>query len=363
MSSYNDLDHWKLGRSYSEVVQQLGRLEEEIECRRAENRHLIKPGQWVWRTPRQTIGMQPKTVEHRNARLVAAELGFNVHNFHSFIVDIPPGGSEGAYHMHGEAIKFYLKGRAKEIIGDREYEVEEGDVMLVPAHTWHGTQNPFSETVRFLAIAHTGAGAPLMRQPVFRIREDLREKGFEKSKVGLAMAQRDYRPMEGFELGRAKHHLLQELGRLEEEMERRRALERHVMRKGELEWGEVRAGIGMASHGQPYLYAKAIFPELGFRAYNFLAFFLEIPPGGSEGAYHQHGEAMKYYLAGRGKEIIGDKEYEVEKGDVIFVPANTWHGTQNLSPEPLRFFAAIQGRGTPLAVPVIFKVREDLKVD
>jgi mannose-6-phosphate isomerase-like protein (cupin superfamily) len=355
VSRYNQLDHWQLGRSYDEVVQGLGRLEEEINRRRAQDRHLFRQEDWVWRVPQQTIGMAPQTVPHRNARLIGAELGFNVHNFHAFIVDIPPGGSEGAYHMHGEAMKFYLQGRAKEIIADTEYEVEAGDVMLVPAHAWHGTQNPFAETVRFLAVAHTGAGAPIMRQPVFRIREDLMEKGFEKSKTGLAMARKDFASMEGFEIGRARHHLLQELGQLEEEMERRREKNRHVMRKSELEWGDLGAEAGMPSRGAPARYAKAIFPELGFPAHNFLAFFMEVPPGGSTEAYQIRGEAMKFYLAGKGRETIGDREYDVKKGDVVFIPANTRHATENPSPEPLRFFTALQGRGMPVAVAPVSK--------
>jgi len=363
MGKYSDFDHWKLGRKYAEVVQEVGVLELEIEKRRKENRHVIKPKDWVWRTPRQTIGMEPKTAEHQNVRLIGAELGFNVHNFHAFIVDIPPGGSEGAYHMHGEAIKFYLEGRMKEIVGDEEHEVRAGDVMLVPGHVWHGTQNPFSEKARFLAIAHTGAGAPMVRQPMFRIREDLRQKDFEQTKEGIAFANKNYAPMEGVELGRIRHHLIQELCVLEDEMERRREKNRHLMRQEELEWNEVKAGIGMAAKGKSPKFAKAVFPELGFPAHNFLSFFMEVPPGSSEGAYHMHGEAIKYYLDGKGREIIGDKEYDVEKGDVVFVPANTWHGTQNPSDKPLRFFATIQARGTPLAIQPVFKVRDDLKVE
>ncbi len=352
MDAYKELDHWELGRKYNELVYQLGQIEEEIGQRSVEDRHLITPEQWVWRSPRQTAGMQQKTKDHRNARLVAAELGFNVHNFHAFVVEIPPGGVEGAYHMHGEAIKFYLQGRAKEIIGDKEYEVRAGDVMLVPIHTWHGTQNPFSEPVRFFAVGYTAAGVPIMQQPIFRLRDDLRLKDSDVQKT----TNKDYSTMEGWELGRIKHRLLQDLGFLEAEMEDRRVEDRHVMRSHELEWTELAKEIG-GDFGKPHRLAKAVFPELGFRAFNFLAFFIEIPPGNSDVLYHMHGEEVKYYLQGSGEEVIGEKKYGVKKGDVIFVPANTWHGTRNLSDEPLRYFAVSAGRGIPVATPATFKVR------
>ena len=56
-------------------------------------------------------------------------------------------------------------------------------------------------------------------------------------------------------------------------------------------------------------------------------------------AYHSYGEAVKFYLKGRNREIIGGEEYDVEAG----------------------FFAVTQGRRTPLAVQVPFKMRDDLR--
>jgi len=70
---------------------------------------------------------------------------------------------------------------------------------------------------------------------------------------------------------------------------------------------------------------------------------------------------MKLHNKGPGGEIIGGKEYDVEAGDLVFVPANTWHGSQNPSTgEPLDFFAVTQGRRTRLSVQVLFKIRGDL---
>ncbi len=74
-----------------------------------------------------------------------------------------------------------------------------------------------------------------------------------------------------------------------------------------------------------------------------------------------HGEAIKYYLSGRGVEVIGGNRYEVEPGDLCFIPHHVWHGTQNPGPEPLRFLAVVQQVGTPLQVPIVFRIREDLR--
>ena len=133
---YDRMDHWAIGKKYNEVLQRLARVEEEVERRREQDLHVIKAEQMVWR--------------NHHVGLAAAERGFDAHNFHSFFHELPPGTSEGAYHMHGEALKFYVKGKGKEIIGDKKYDVEAGDVMLVPALTWHGTRNPSDDTVDFL---------------------------------------------------------------------------------------------------------------------------------------------------------------------------------------------------------------------
>src|SRR3990170_7944937 len=167
----------------------------------------------------------------------------------------------------------------------------------------------------------------------------------------------DYGKMDDWQLGRRRHQLIQEMGELEEEMNKRRAQDRHIMKKDEWQWEE-RSGIGMQV---PQRAAPLVNPMLGFNCYNFNAFVAERPPGSQFGAYHMHGEAIKYYLSGKGVEIIGDKRYEVEAGDVGFIPAHVWHGTQNTGSEPLRFLAVVQGTGTPLLKPIVFRIREDLR--
>jgi mannose-6-phosphate isomerase-like protein (cupin superfamily) len=357
MGSYADLDHWALGRQYNEFMTRFDQIQEILNQRRRENRHLLRPQEWVWQSWGEAATTDSPAPKHQSANLVAPELGFNAYNLHPFALELPPGEAEGAYHTHGEAIKFYLQGKGKEIIGETEYEVEAGDVMLVPADVWHGTQNPYSETVRFLACAHAGAGAPMFRQPVFRTRDDLKTRDREFTRRIAALAERDYAALERRQFSQVRHHLLQELGDIELEMLARRGTARHVMKQSELEWGDLSQEIGTAPWGRSPRIAKAICPELGFPAYNFLAYFIEIPDGRTEPVYHKHGEEMKYFLQGRGRERIGDQAYPVEQGDIIFVPANTWHYTENSADEPLTFFSITQARGTPVAMPALLAIR------
>ena len=357
MSEHESLAPSELARKYNAVNNEFKRLQDALSRRRAEDRHVLKAKDWVWKTSMDMIGLQFKKT-HQVAYLVAPELGFNVYNFHSFVAEIPPGGQEGAYHSHGEAIKLYLKGRGREIIGDKVYEVEAGDVMFVPANTWHGTQNPYDDSFRFCAVAYTDIGVPRMQPVIFRSRKDLEGEGAKKLAFSKPVAG-DYERMDPWELITARRNLLKQLGPLEEEMERRRKLDRHLIKAAELNWEPSGRSTGTKERGWRR-HAKAVAPEMGFDAYNLQSFFVEVDPGQTEGAYQSHHEALKFYLKGRGTEIIGGKEYDIEAGDVVFVPANTWHRSQNTSTdEPLRFFVVTQGRRVPLAVQVPFKVRED----
>ncbi len=172
------------------------------------------------------------------------------------------------------------------------------------------------------------------------------------------MTTEDYRQLKSAEVARKRHALIVEMGKLEEEMNRRRQEDRHLTRAEDLEWKDTSDYIGARGNRRTSR-ATAVAPELGCNVHNFAAFFTEVPPGSEEGSYHMHGEAVKYYIQGKGIEIIGDKRYEVKAGDVVFVPANTWHGTQNPGPEVLKFLAvAGSGLGVPVFVQSIFKTKE-----
>ncbi len=52
-------------------------------------------------------------------------------------------------------------------------------------------------------------------------------------------------------------------------------------------------------------------------------------------------EHEQIVLRGRARIGIGDKEFIVEKDDVVYIPAGTVHWYQNISPEPFEFLCVI----------------------
>lgn len=171
----------------------------------------------------------------------------------------------------------------------------------------------------------------------------------------------DYSKMGTLELISQRYKLIQECSRLEEELNIRRQADRHLMRQEELQFSEVHAS-GLKHKKSSHMTARAVAPELGFNAHNLQAFFDRVPAGSTEGAYHMHGEAIKYYISGKGIERIGDKSYEVKAGDTLFVPASVWHGSENPGPEPLLFFAVTHSMlSVPICIQPLYKMRADMK--
>ncbi len=164
------------------------------------------------------------------------------------------------------------------------------------------------------------------------------------------MPDKDVAKLSSDELASRRYELVQELGKYDLELERRRQQKRIHVKGSELRWREgplVKPLAGEISIST----TPIITPERGFDVTTLLAFMGEVPPKSTGGKYHRHNEAIKYYLSGRGVEIVGDKEYQVEAGDLIFIPANVWHGTQNPYDEPLRFYAVAQQPGNPVQTP------------
>lgn len=156
--------------------------------------------------------------------------------------------------------------------------------------------------------------------------------------------------MTGPEAIQRKRSLLEELAEIDEQLDALRMQDHHVARAADLHWDEYQ---NPHTGDVPLRHAEAVGPQLGFNIYTLRASFLEIPPRSEEGNYHRHGEVIKLYLNGAGKERVGDKVYEVAAGDVAFTPANAWHSTQNDGDEPVRIFQVSQALGAPLQVPVI----------
>ncbi|MBI4525820.1 MAG: cupin domain-containing protein [Deltaproteobacteria bacterium] len=102
------------------------------------------------------------------------------------------------------------------------------------------------------------------------------------------------------------------------------------------------ARVGEGELGQRPIIA----PELGFDIYAFHVFVDGMAPRTGQGQYQTDGDTVKYYVSGRGYEVIGDQRIEVKAGDFMHIPANTWHRMENPNGEPLRFLAWQQIPGT-----------------
>jgi mannose-6-phosphate isomerase-like protein (cupin superfamily) len=151
-----------------------------------------------------------------------------------------------------------------------------------------------------------------------------------------------------------KQMLCEEISAIDEQLRQIQARDRHVTRRDELVWEDT---AGVNPRGAPLRRAVGVSPHLGFDVHSMRAALIEIPPRSQEGAYHRHGEAVKFYLSGSGIERIGDKEYDVEAGDMVFIPANVWHGTQNPTDDPVRIFAVSQALGANVEIPALHKRR------
>ena len=268
----------------------------------------------------------------RQRMIIAPELGFDIYNFHVFTSG--RDARSDRYHTHGDAVKYYVRGRGFEVIGGERFEVKVGDFIHVPANTWHGTENPYNEPLVFLAAQQLPGTLRQVPTPFIDLRgthdsPDVRELSEEK------LATLD--PSSLYKL-----YLQEQLefGRVSLEIQRRREGKRlHVPAEQAplLGWGP----------GQHMI----ISPELGFDIYTFQLFLENVPARSELPGNHTWGDAVKYYIAGRGVESVGDRRFQVKTGDFLHVPGNTEHGTQNPHDEPLRFLCWRQFPGTFRQVP------------
>jgi mannose-6-phosphate isomerase-like protein (cupin superfamily) len=263
--------------------------------------------------------------------IVGPELGFNIHNIHVFTSG-RAGGSD-RYHTHGDALKYYVKGSGFEEIGDEKFEVKVGDFCHVPANVWHGTINPNPEPLVFLAAQQFPGTYRQVTTPFIRL--EYPDKPPEVKDLSLE------------ELGKLDPRLLYlryieeqlEFGKVALEMQRRREQKRLFLPAAEaplMEWGPGRHHI--------------MSPEQGFDIYSFHLFMEHVAPRTEQGQAQTSGDAIRYYLAGRGVEVIGDQRIEVKEGDFTCIPAGSRHETLNPYAEPMRFLCWQQIPGTYLQV-------------
>jgi len=66
---------------------------------------------------------------------------------------------------------------------------------------------------------------------------------------------------------------------------------------------------------------------------------MEIPVGGDVGEeVHERVEQWLFFHSGKGKALVGEKEFEVSSGDVIIVSPNTRHNFTNIGDTPLKIY-------------------------
>lgn len=110
--------------------------------------------------------------------------------------------------------------------------------------------------------------------------------------------------------------------------------------KGQCDW----EGVGV-SHYPPEKEMKGVSVKwligLAEGALNFALRCFEIEPGGRSSLdqhAHDHGVVI---LRGRGQVLLGEQEYHLAKGDVVYIPPYEVHQFKNIGDEPLGFLCII----------------------
>jgi quercetin dioxygenase-like cupin family protein len=77
---------------------------------------------------------------------------------------------------------------------------------------------------------------------------------------------------------------------------------------------------------------------------NFALRRFVMQPGGGMPLHTNTVEHEQYVLTGRAKIGIDGQEYEVKKGDVVFIPEGVPHFYQNIGDEPFEFLCIIPNK-------------------
>lgn len=156
---------------------------------------------------------------------------------------------------------------------------------------------------------------------------------------------KDLRKLTEREIGYYRQELVMPLGEIDLYLEERRKEKRHIIKRAEID--KKLADIG------GFGAVTIMSPELGFNAYNLNTVMVRIPPRTSgETTRYVRGEAVKTHLEGRAIDIVEGDRFEVEPGDVTFIPAGAVHEMQTFD-EPVKFVATGMAPGTPVLKPAL----------
>jgi oxalate decarboxylase/phosphoglucose isomerase-like protein (cupin superfamily) len=65
---------------------------------------------------------------------------------------------------------------------------------------------------------------------------------------------------------------------------------------------------------------------------------------------HEHADELIYVISGSGTQTVGDEEFAITEGDMVYIPMATWHSTMNGSWRPLRLIVTYTPGGEEQAL-------------
>ncbi len=104
-----------------------------------------------------------------------------------------------------------------------------------------------------------------------------------------------------------------------------------VRKSGDIPAEPVRAGTGTTRR---VLIGPEVGPHFALRKFTMEA-------GGGMPRHTNTVEHEQYVLRGRARIGIGEQEYEVAEGDVVFIPAGVPHFYRNIGEEPFEFLCSV----------------------
>ncbi len=103
---------------------------------------------------------------------------------------------------------------------------------------------------------------------------------------------------------------------------------------------DIGQGVGLTTPAPAVRTVKVLLsPLLQDGLEDFSVGITEVPPHG-EGTRHNHPTAAEVWLffAGRGRAIVGDREYPTGPGTVVYTPPGTFHQFVNTGDEPVKLY-------------------------
>jgi len=102
----------------------------------------------------------------------------------------------------------------------------------------------------------------------------------------------------------------------------------------------VRKGTGAPWRERGGLVSRILLQEGGVPGVGLTATWVEVASGSRQRLYDHVAEQVYVILRGRGKTRVGEEEWRVEEGDLVYVPPGALHGIENASEGALVYVSA-----------------------